>query len=64
MHQQQWLAVLEELPVEQATNAPGDYQNEPDYQEHAYAFLDHLGDRDVDPAARFSSGPDVGLVRG
>jgi hypothetical protein len=24
MHQQQWLAVLEELPVEQATNAPGD----------------------------------------
>jgi Mn-containing catalase len=41
MHQQQWLAVLEELPPEVATNAPGDYENEPDYQQHAYAFFNH-----------------------
>jgi Mn-containing catalase len=59
MHQQQWLAVLEELPAEQALNAPGDYENEPDYQEHAYAFLDHLMDRDVDSTARFTSGPSL-----
>jgi Mn-containing catalase len=56
MHQQQWLAVLEELPVEQAVNAPGDYENEPDYQEHAYSFLNHLGDRAVDGDARWTSG--------
>jgi Mn-containing catalase len=56
MHQQQWLAALEELPPEQALNAPGDYQNEPAYEEHAYQFLDHLGDRDVDAGARFASG--------
>lgn len=59
MHQQQWLAALEELPPEQALNAPGDYQNEPEYQQHAYRFLDHLGDRSVDPDARFASGPSL-----
>lgn len=59
MHQQQWLAVLEELPVEQATNAPGDFENEDGYAEHAYAFFNHLGDRDVDDNARWSSGPSL-----
>jgi Mn-containing catalase len=59
MHQQQWLAALEELPPEQALNAPGDYQNEPEYQQHAYQFLDHLADRSVDPDARFASGPSL-----
>jgi Mn-containing catalase len=58
MHQQQWLAVLEELPVEQATNAPGDFENE-EYDEHAYTFLDHLGDRSVDDSARWSAGPSL-----
>src|ERR687890_23244 len=42
MHQQQWLAVLEELgPEANVHNAPGDYENEPDYQQHAYTFFDH-----------------------
>jgi Mn-containing catalase len=59
MHQQQWLAVLEELPRDAALNAPGDYDNEPDYQQHAYAFFDHLGDRSVDPTARFATGPSL-----
>jgi Mn-containing catalase len=59
MHQQQWLAVLEELPVDQATNAPGDFENEGLYEEHAYAFLNHLGDRSVDDGARWSSGPSL-----
>jgi Mn-containing catalase len=58
MHQQQWLAVLEELPVEQATNAPGDVSND-GYEDAAYTFLDHLGDRDVDATARFASGPSL-----
>jgi Mn-containing catalase len=58
MHQQQWLAVLEELPVEQATNAPGDIEND-GYEEHAYTFLNHLADRDIDPGARFATGPSL-----
>jgi Mn-containing catalase len=59
MHQQQWLAVLEELGPEISNNAPGDYENEPEYAQFAYAFLDHLADRDVDPAARFATGPSL-----
>ena len=59
MHQQQWLAVIEELGPEMGTNAPGDYENEPEYTQFAYAFLDQLADRDVDPTARFSAGPSL-----
>jgi Mn-containing catalase len=59
MHQQQWLAVLEELGPEMATNAPGDYENEPDYQQHAYNFFNHLAGRSVDPAARWTTGPSL-----
>jgi len=58
MHQQQWLAVLEELPIEQATNAPGDIENE-GHEDVAYTFLDHLGDRDVDPAGAYAVGPSI-----
>lgn len=59
MHQQQWLAVLEELGPEMATNAPGDYENEPEYQQHAYAFLNHHLDKEIDPEARFTKGPSL-----
>jgi Mn-containing catalase len=59
MHQQQWLAVLEELGPEQATNTPGDYENEPDYQQHAYAFLNHLMDTPLPANARWTSGPSL-----
>lgn len=59
MHQQQWLAVLEELPPEQALNAPGDFENEGEDAEHAYRFFDHLADRTVDKDARFASGPSL-----
>jgi Mn-containing catalase len=58
MHQQQWLAVLEELePAANVHNAPGDYENEPEYQKHAYTFFNHLMDRPIDKTARFASGP-------
>ena len=56
MHQQQWLAVLDELGPEIATNAPGDYENEPDYQPHAYTVFNHLADRQLDTTARFGTG--------
>jgi len=58
MHQQQWLAVLEELGPEMATNAPGDFEND-GYEEHAYTFFNHLADREIDPTARFASGPSL-----
>jgi Mn-containing catalase len=58
MHQQQWLAVLEELDGN-TDNAPGDYENEAEYQRYAYAFFDHLADREVDPTARFTRGPSL-----
>jgi len=58
MHQQQWLAVLEELEADgvNVRNAPGDFENDAEYQQYAYSFFDHLGDREVDPSARFTSG--------
>src|SRR5437588_8933691 len=56
MHQQQWLAVLEELGPEQATNAPGDYENAPEHQEEAYTFLNHLVDNPLPANARWTSG--------
>jgi Mn-containing catalase len=59
MHQQQWLAVLEELGPEMATNAPGDYVNVPEHVEHAYTFFDHLADRSVPDDARWTSGPSL-----
>ncbi len=39
MHQQQWLAVLEEL--EDPANAPGDFENEGDFAHVAYGFFNH-----------------------
>jgi Mn-containing catalase len=51
--------VLEELGPEQATNAPGDYENEPDYRQHAYAFLNHLMDTPLPRDARWTSGPSL-----
>jgi Mn-containing catalase len=56
MHQQQWLAVLEELGPEQATNAPGDYENVPEHQDVAYAFFNHLMDEHLPTDARWTSG--------
>src|SRR5918912_1946900 len=58
MHQQQWLAVLEELGPEVATNAPGDVSNE-GYEEPAYRFFNHLIDTPIAADARFASGPSL-----
>ena len=57
MHQQQWLAVLEELGPEMATNAPGDFENEAPHDTHAYAFFNHLMDEKIPADARWASGP-------
>jgi Mn-containing catalase len=56
MHQQQWLAVLEEL--EDPANAPGDFENTDQFAEVAYGFFNHA---DVEPPAdaRWTSGPSL-----
>src|SRR3712207_6361185 len=60
MHQQQWLAVLEELGPELATNAPGDYENAAEHQADAYGFFNHLANAEAIPAdARWTSGPSL-----
>jgi Mn-containing catalase len=59
MHQQQWLAVLEELgPDAMTTNAPGDIDND-GYEDAAYTFYNHLADREIDQTARFATGPSL-----
>jgi Mn-containing catalase len=61
MHQQQWLAVIEELEGQgvNAKNAPGDYENEPEYEQYAYAFFNHNADGAVTDGERFTSGPSL-----
>jgi Mn-containing catalase len=61
MHQQQWLAVIEELEGTgaEAKNAPGDYENEPEYQQYAYAFFNHNSDGAITGSERFTSGPSL-----
>jgi Mn-containing catalase len=56
MHQQQWLAVLEEL--EDPANAPGDFENEDQFATIAYGFFNHA---DVEPPADavWTSGPSL-----
>ena len=60
MHQQQWLAVLEELGPELATNAPGDYENAEEHRRDAYGFFNHLANPEAIPLdARWTSGPSL-----
>jgi Mn-containing catalase len=59
MHQQQWLAVLEELGPEMATNAPGDFENTGEFADHAYNFINHHLDTEIDSSARFAHGPSL-----
>jgi Mn-containing catalase len=56
MHQQQWLAVLEEL--EDPANAPGDFENEGEFASIAYGFFDH-GDVAPPPDAAWTTGPSL-----
>ena len=57
MHQQQWLAVLEEL--EDPANAPGDFENEGEFRDVAYGFFAHHADAPPPADARWTSGPSL-----
>jgi Mn-containing catalase len=54
MHQQQWLAAIEELG-DANQNAPNDVADEGDYHKYAYAFFGHA-DAPMEPGARWLSG--------
>jgi Mn-containing catalase len=57
MHQQQWLAAIEDIgDTNQA--APNDVLDEGEYKPYASAFFGH-GDEPMDPAARWLSGPSL-----
>jgi len=56
MHQQQWLAVLEEL--EDPANAPGDFENEGEFANVAYGFFNHTTNEPPADAA-WTSGPSL-----
>jgi Mn-containing catalase len=55
MHQQQWLAAIEELGTS-GQGAPEDVLDDPDHAQYAYAFFGH-SDAPMDPNARWLSGP-------
>ena len=57
MHQQQWLAAIEELG-DTFNNAPNDVEDEGEYRQYAYQFFGHA-DEPMDPAARWLSGPSL-----
>jgi Mn-containing catalase len=57
MHQNQWLAVIEELGPQIGNNAPGDVPNEGEYADHAYSFINHAPDGEIDPGSRWLTGP-------
>jgi Mn-containing catalase len=57
MHQQQWLAAIEELGTSNVA-APEDVVDEGDYQQYAYAFFGHA-DAPMAPDARWLSGPSL-----
>src|SRR4051794_1236546 len=54
MHQQQWLAAIEDIG-DTFQAAPNDVLDEGDYKQYAYAFFGH-GDEPMDAAARWLSG--------
>jgi Mn-containing catalase len=57
MHQQQWLAAIEEIG-DTFASAPNDTPDEGDYQQYAYGFFNHA-DTPVDPSARWAAGPSL-----
>src|SRR4051812_10030053 len=57
MHQQQWLAAIEELGTS-GQAVPEDVRDEGEYKQYAYSFFGHA-DAPLDPSARWVSGPSL-----
>jgi Mn-containing catalase len=60
MHQQQWMAVIEELggPAAQMP-IPNSFPQEQENQEFSYAYLGHTVDDTTPPTGRWTSGPSL-----
>jgi Mn-containing catalase len=55
MHQQQWMAALEDAG-DTFVSAPNDVVDEGDHRQYAYSFFGH-GEEPMDPNARWLTGP-------
>ena len=59
MHQQQWLAVIEELGGPAALPIPNSFDQSLEKQEFSYAFFGTDKDGNPPPAGRYTSGPSL-----
>jgi Mn-containing catalase len=59
MHQQQWLAVIEELGGSKALPIPNSFDQSQEKQEFSYVFLGTDANAEPPPAGRFNRGPSM-----
>jgi len=59
MHQQQWLAVIEELGGPNALPIPNSFDQSQEKQEFSYVYLGSAADGSPPPAGRFTAGPSL-----
>jgi Mn-containing catalase len=59
MHQQQWLAVIEELGGPAALPIPNSFDQSQEKQEFSYVFLGTARDGEPPPRGRFTEGPSL-----
>ena len=59
MHQQQWLAVLEDLGAEKNLPIPNSFPQDQEAQEFSYAFMSTDVDKPADPKERWTTGKSI-----
>jgi len=59
MHQQQWLAVIEELGGPNALPIPNSFDQSQEKQEFSYVYLGSAADGSPPPSGRFTTGPSL-----
>ncbi len=59
MHQQQWLAVVEELGEAGSLPIPNSFPQEKEAQDHSYTFVTTAADGEQPAAARWNTGPSL-----
>jgi Mn-containing catalase len=59
MHQQQWLAVIEELGGSATLPIPNSFDQSKEHTEYSYVFFGSAADEEPPPAGRFNQGPSL-----
>ena len=59
MHQQQWLAVVEEMGGNASLPIPNSFDQSLEKQEYSYTFFGQSADGEPPPAGRFTQGPSI-----